>query len=83
MRLRRTAAGAARFSWQICNQFMLEWTDRRDDDDDGDETMMMMRMMKIAAQQDRVGRYATAFCLAASFLKRRKGGVVVMRIRMT
>ena len=46
-------------------------------------TMMIMRMMKIAAQQDRVGRYATAFCLAASFLKRRKGGVVLMRIRMT
>ena len=37
MRLQRTAAGAARFSWQICNQFMLEWTDRRDDDDDGDD----------------------------------------------
>ena len=37
MRLWRTAAGAARFSWQICNQFMLEWTDRRDDDDDDDE----------------------------------------------
>ena len=79
MRLQRTAAGAARFSWQICNQFMLEWTDRRDDDDDGDDDNDDDENDENCS---RVGRYATAFCLAASFLKRRKGGVVVMRIRM-
>ena len=73
MRLQRTAAGAARFSWQICNQF-IELNGQTGGMMMVMMTMVMMRMMKIAAQQDRVGRYATAFCLAASFLKRRKGG---------